>query len=201
MTKSEPPSAAIVPPGSEINPATKRLNLAWTGENTLEGRFPIHKSGVYVGAVDLGQGRFLPLAPLMLPYSPEYEPQQDPDAGRKNLVELARITGGMERTSWNGVFNPSLLRRRQLRDLVIPLALLLLLLHLTEVAARRMYFFTAADAWLGSLRMPKFRRVRRPKIAVQTEQPKEPSTPITAPPQPVESPLARAKAKARDRLS
>ncbi len=194
-------SAAIVPPGSEINPASKWLNLVWTGENTLEGRFPIQKSGVYVGAVDLGQGRFLPLAPLMLPYSPEYEPQLDPDAGRKTLVDLARITGGMERTSWNGMFNPSLLRRRQLRDLVIPLALLLLMLHLTEIAARRLYFFTAADAWLGSLRIPKFRRVRR-KIAVQTEtQSKEPSTIETAPPQAVESPLARAKAKARDRLS
>ena len=68
----------------------------------------------------------LPLAPLSLPYSPEFEPRSDPDEGSKTLREMARVTGGIERTTWDDVFSASRLRNRQVRDLVIPLTLMLL---------------------------------------------------------------------------
>jgi hypothetical protein len=139
------------------NRAVAEIESLMDGENTMEARFPIQKAGIYLGAVDLGQGRFLPLSPLTLPYSPEFEPRQDPAEGFKTLVEMARISGGVERTAWDGVFNASLLRQREVRDLVIPLALMILLLHLMEIAGRRLYFFAAANTWLGSVRMPKLR--------------------------------------------
>jgi Mg-chelatase subunit ChlD len=194
-------AAIAMPADSAIGPSQK-LNLSWTGVNTMEARFPIQKAGIYLGAVDLGQGRFLSLSPLTLPYSPEFEPRQDPDEGRKTLLEMARVSGGVERTAWDGVFNASLLRQREVRDLVIPLALMLLLLHLMEIAGRRLYFFAAANTWLGSVRIPKLRLPSRRGVAKPIEPAATPREPAIVVPQskPIESPLSRAKAKARDRI-
>jgi Mg-chelatase subunit ChlD len=191
-------AAIAMPADSAVGPSQK-LNLSWTGENTMEARFPIQKAGIYLGAVDLGQGRFLPLSPLTLPYSPEFEPRQDPEEGPKTLLEMARVSGGVERTAWDGVFNASLLRQREVRDLVIPLALMLLLLHLMEIAGRRLYLFAAANTWLGSLRVPKLRLPARRGVAEPVATPPEPAT-VTPPSKPIESPLSRAKAKAKDRI-
>ena len=66
-------TATMVPP-SRNDPST-RLDLAWVGEDTLEARFPMQKPGVYLGAVRLANGGVLPLAPIMLPCSPEFEPR------------------------------------------------------------------------------------------------------------------------------
>jgi hypothetical protein len=105
----------------------------------------------------------LPLAPLSLPYSPELEPRTDPDGGKKTLQEIARVTGGAERTAWDDVFSARLLRNRQVKDLVIPLTLMLLLLHVTEIAGRRLLWFQTARAWLNGLKMPSLRRRPRPR--------------------------------------
>jgi Mg-chelatase subunit ChlD len=202
-------AAAIAAPGDSATGLSQRLNLEWTGENSLEARFPIQKVGIFLGAVDLGQGRFLPLPPVTLPYSPEYEPRVDPSEGRKTLLEIARISGGTERTAWGGVFNASLLRRRQVLDLVIPLALLLLLLHLAEIAGRRLFLFSAAETKIRTIRLPKLklpvRKVRVKPIkpvdspAIPAEPEKQSAKPTPAP-VPTISPLERAKAKARERI-
>ena len=60
--------------------------------------------------MDLGNNKVLPLSPLSLPYSPEFEPRTDPDEGKKALAEVARVTGGIDRTSWDDVFDASRLR-------------------------------------------------------------------------------------------
>jgi hypothetical protein len=202
-------AAAIAAPGDSATGLSQRLNLEWTGENSLEARFPIQKVGIFLGAVDLGQGRFLSLPPLTLPYSPEYEPRVDPAEGRKTLLEIARISGGTERTAWGGVFNASLLRRRQVLDLVIPLALLLLLLHLAEIAGRRLFLFATAEAKIRTIRFPKLKLPARkapvkpgkpadsPAISAEPEE--QPAKPASVP-VPATSPLERAKAKARDRI-
>jgi len=54
-------------------------------------------------------------------------------------------TGGIERTEWNEAFSATGLRTRQVRDLVFFLVLFLLLLHLLEIAGRRLLWFSAAD--------------------------------------------------------
>jgi hypothetical protein len=148
-------TAAILPPGDAAGAKPERLSLAWVGENTLEARFPVRNGGVYLGAIDLGAGNVLPLAPLSLPYSPEYEPREDPLEGQKTLAETARLTGGIERTSFADAFNSNRLRDRQVRDLVIPLALLILLLHISEVAGRRLLLFAAWNARLKDARLPR----------------------------------------------
>jgi Mg-chelatase subunit ChlD len=205
-------TATIVPPDARPGDASSRLTLTWVDDDTLEARFPVQKAGLYLGAVQLGGGEVLPLAPLTLPYSPEFEPRADPSEGVKTLRDIARLTGGVERTSWDGVFSASGLRHREVRDLVIPIVAALLLLHVFEIAGRRLLLFAAANARLRALRLPRFTRERRagvpatvptsaappvpPPSAVPGAEPPRPAPP----PAPATSPLARAKSKARDRM-
>ena len=208
-------TAAIVVPSTGSASPSQRLTLSWVGEDALEARFPLQKSGIYAGAVQLGSGQVLPLAPLTLPYSPEFEPRQDPREGQRTLSEVARLTGGVERTTWDNAFDARALRNRQIRDLVIPFALALLLLHVLEIAGRRLLLFAAANQWLRSVRLPSWRRrrlagtpaegmaIQGPPETVPTPAPaatatREPAA--HAPAAPATSPLARAKAKARDRM-
>jgi uncharacterized membrane protein/Mg-chelatase subunit ChlD len=208
--------ATILAPGDAAASEPQRLPLTWVGEDTLEAQFPIQRAGLYLGAVQLGSGGVLPLAPLSLPYSPEFEPRADPTEGAKTLAEIARISGGRERLAWDDVFDARRLRNRQVRDLVIPIALVLLVLHVAEIAGRRLLWFAAANAWLRRLRMPRlatvWRRRRAPAPAstpareAPSAAPAPPSSsgidqPAAPPPKPAVSPLARAKAKARDRMS
>jgi len=201
-------SAAIVAPGDAAIPQ-QRIALSWVGEDTLEARFPIQKTGIYLGAIDLGNRKVLPLAPLSLPYSPEFEPRLDPDEGRKTLMEVARVTGGIDRTSWDDVFNASRLRDRQVRDLIIPLAVAVLLLHVLEIGGRRLLLFASAHSWLKRVKIPRVHRpVRVPPFeeaptVLKPDEPTPAPTPAAsrsaAAPRPAVSPLARAKARARDR--
>jgi hypothetical protein len=170
--------AAIVPPGDTGTSTPQRYPLAWVGEDTLEARFPIQKTGIYLGAVDIGNKKVLPLAPLSLPYSPEFEPRVNANEGVKTLAEMARVSGGAERTAWDDVFNASRLRDRQVRDLVLPLVLAVLLLHLGEIAGRRLLWFAAAQTRMRSVRLRQ-----RPVEVVVTSQPTE-AAPVVVPPLP-----------------
>jgi Mg-chelatase subunit ChlD len=201
-------TAAIVPPDSAERSAGQRLTLSWVGEDTLEARFPLHKAGLHLGAVQLGNGTVLPLAPLSLPYSPEFEPKLDPAEGSNTLREIARITGGVERTTWDDVFSASGLRNREVRDLLLPLTLLLLVAHVVEIAGRRLLLFPAAWAWLRALRIPRPRLAWIQRRGVPADSSRSPGASASGsvevapiePAKPATSPLARAKAKARGRM-
>ena len=198
-------TATIVTPGTDASIPSQKLPLSWVGDHTLEGRFALQKEGTYLGAVQLAGGDVLALSPLSLPYSPEFEPRLDPEEGRKTLAEVARVSGGAERTTWSDAFNVRGLRHREVRDLVIPLTLMLLLLHVGEIAGRRLLWFSAVNARLRTMTWPRLswpRWKRAPRAAspsVPSEGPPQPAPPA-APPRPATSPLARAKAKARNRL-
>jgi hypothetical protein len=203
-------SASMVSPGAAST--SQQVDLSWVGEDTLEARFPVNKPGVYLGAVRLGNGQVLPLAPLTLPYSPEFEPRADPKEGEKTLNQVARVSGGIERTSWDDVFDARRLRNRQIRELIVPLALALLLLHVAEIAGRRLLLFAAAQNWLRTVKVPRLRwPIRLPATAPTAGQPAAQSaetaaaapaseSPRPVPSKPVTSALERAKAKSRDRL-
>jgi hypothetical protein len=206
-------TAALIRPGGAATDSD-RLPLSWVGNDTLEARFPMQNAGVYVGAVQLGSGHVLSLPPLTLPYSPEFAPRADPTEGRRALSDIARLTGGIERTAWDDVFDAGARRNRQVRDLVIPLTLLLLFVHLVEISGRRLLLFASAQAWLRS-HPPSLRRFARwrptrpadpspvtrpaahtPPTAPATDTSVEPAVAAEA----IASSLARAKAKARDRV-
>jgi uncharacterized membrane protein len=200
-------TATIVPPTTSAG-AAQRITLTWVNDDTLEGRFALQNAGLYLGAVQLGNGSVLPLAPLSLPYSPEFEPRANPEEGVQTLQEIARVTGGVERTAWDGVFRASRLWNRQVRELVVPLTLLLLMLHVIEIGGRRLLLFAAAREWLRTVRVPRL-TWRRPRATPapagpRTEEsaPAPTGSPQMPPPrrEPAESPLARAKQKARRRM-
>jgi hypothetical protein len=202
-------TATVVSPAA--SEPSKRFELGWVGEDTLEGRFPMQKPGVYLGAVRLGNGSVLSLAPITLPYSPEYEPRVDPKEGETLLTQIARATGGIERTTWSDVFDASRLRSRQIRELVIPLAWMLLALLVLEIAGRRLLLFMAAERWLGTLSLPRWRWPSREPSPESVGPPvsapvAETATPALEPerptvrPKPKTSALERAKGKARNRM-
>ena len=87
--------------------------------------------------------------------------------GARRSRKIARITGGIERTAWDDVFDASRLRNRQVRDLVLPLALLLLVLHVAEIAGRRLLLFAAAQGWLRAVSLPRLRWPSRKRAAVR----------------------------------
>ena len=210
----------------QYDPEYKRVSAFGGADRTLEARFPVQRAGTYLGAVRLPDGAVLPLAPISLPYSPEFEPRPDPQEGYKTLTEMARTSGGVERTGWDDAFSPAGLRDRQIRDLLLPLTLLVLLLHVGEIAGRRLLAFATASQWIRTRRLPSWRRARvaRPASPATTPVPtaagtttREPqaapvesavnaggstnagAAPTGSPPS-VESSLARAKARARARL-
>jgi hypothetical protein len=143
---------------------------------------------------------------------------------------MARVTGGIERTAWDDIFHATGLRHRQIRDLILPLTLVLLVLHVGEIAGRRLLAFAAASAWLRSLPERSGRLVTRrstrerkdrpggvapadvpatgdavasapaPANAAAASQNPNEPPPPVPPRTPAESPLARAKARARSRL-
>ena len=189
----------------------QRLTLAWVGEDTLEARFPIQKAGIYLGAVQLANSDVLPLAPLSLPYSPEFEPRQDPEEGRRRCGDGA----GHRRHRANGM------GRRVQREpaaessgarLVIPLTLLLL------AAAHRGDRRTTIAAFCGGECVAAECPVASPTLAAVVPQTARPSrcwrdggargeernsgseADGTAEVARGISPLARAKAKARGRV-
>jgi Mg-chelatase subunit ChlD len=155
-------TAAIVIPDDST---TRRLDMKWVGESTLEARFPVQRAGTYLGAVSLPDGTVLPLSPISLPYSPEFEPRPDPQEGYKLLSDMARTSGGAERNTWDTAFSPVGLRDRQITDLILPLTLLVLLLHVGEIAGRRLLAFATASDWLRTRRLPSWRSFRVPRGA------------------------------------
>ena len=159
------------------------------------------------------------MQPLTLPYSPEFEPRARPDEGRTTLAEIARISGGSERTAWDDVFSTGGLRNRQVRDLILPLAIILLCLHLVEIAGRRLLLFAEAPVWLRT-HLPSVARLRRARAPVganheswwsrlrrrgsPSTRPSEEAavTAVETTPDPgaVSDAMARAKSKARNRV-
>ena len=111
-------------------------------------------------------------------------------------------TGGGERTTWDDVFTSTRVRNRQVRDLVMPLTLMLLVLHVVEIGGRRLLLFAAARGWLRTIEFPRLRLARPRPTAASPDRVSAPpgEIPQAAPPTPATSPLARAKNKARDRM-
>ncbi len=115
------------------------------------------------------------------------------------------ITGGIDRTAWDDVFNASRLRDRQVRDLIIPLALMVLLLHVMEIGGRRLLLFAAAQARLRKSGAEPRRPARVPPTEdappVATAPAPSPAATPAPTQRPAVSPLARAKARSRGRTN
>ncbi|MCC7139567.1 MAG: VWA domain-containing protein [Planctomycetes bacterium] len=123
--------ARVAPPDGE----PFALDLVRTGPARLEGRFPLKATGAWRAAVGTGDGRFLRVAPLVLPYSPEFEPRAAGD-GEATLRRVAQLTGGRvdppAGTLYDGPRDA-----RGFRSLASWLALAAIIVFLAEILVRR----------------------------------------------------------------
>lgn len=128
---------------------TRKVSLLRTGAQRFEARVALEGEGALLGTVELADGRALPLPPLVLPYSPEFERSPDPQRGERLLRRIAKETGGAL-----GASIPEALAGARSgaawRLITRELMLAALLVMLVEIAGRRL------SLW-GSLarRLPK----------------------------------------------
>lgn len=106
-----------------------------------EARLPLLGPGVALGSVHLANGATLDLPPMALPYSPEHNRRPDPEAGRRTLETLARISGGSVLANLALAFDGPRVgdRWRVLGAALFWCALGLLMI---EIAVRRLDLFT-----------------------------------------------------------
>ncbi|MBK8978803.1 MAG: VWA domain-containing protein [Planctomycetes bacterium] len=133
----------------------------------LEARVPLADAAVVRAAVAVGADRALVLPPVVLPYSPEFEPRTDPRDGERLLAELAALTGGRldpPAAEWFSGRRDS----TGVEPLAPWLAWLALALVLAEIAVRRLDL-RLPRAWLRALRPPRTARA-----------PAAPSAPVAA---------------------
>src|SRR5262249_31329987 len=118
-------------PGSK--PASEKAEMRWASADTLEIEIPLRGNETALSTVDVpGAGR-VTLAPMTLPYSPEFKPVTG-EEGQAALARLAQATGGRERIELSGVWKdlPRLPRLVELTPWLLMLATLLLLVEVLE---------------------------------------------------------------------
>ncbi len=198
-------SATILRHRAGDTPRAERLPLTWQRADSLSAEVPLSGSETLLATVTLPAGDSFSLPPITLPYSPEFAP--DPGGqGAAQLAELARLSGGQALADVGEIWQ---LLPRGLRPLPLAtwLYLLAALLFLTEIFERRTAWFSgrrrtatprrASDSKRESAR-PSPRRRGRTKPREELPTPADTSVPEPAPESP-ESPLSRAKRRARDR--
>lgn len=169
--------------GVVVTPDGQSRDLVFTrrGAATLEARVPLAHDGVYRAAVQVGDAT-LRLAPVCLPYSPEFAPITDVRAGERLLGELAATTGG----SVDPTVAQILAGERHatgMADISWMFAVLAVVILLAEIAVRRLDL---------QLPMPRRRLSRSRTVAAAKSAPTAPAavtpTSLAPPPRPPAKP-------------
>jgi hypothetical protein len=183
--------------------------MRWVSADTLEIEIPLRGNETALSTVEVpGAGR-VTLAPVALPYSPEFKPVSG-EEGQTALARLAMATGGKERVDISGVWK-DLTRLPRLVELAPWLLMLATVLLLIEVLERRTGLISARllpelkrgreiFSELGpefspaKLRWPRKKRpVEIPKPAQSQsgdDHPAQPAQPDTKPAEPAAAPTA-----------
>jgi uncharacterized membrane protein len=117
--------------------APRELYLQRVGERRLEARFRIDEDEVWRTVVQTGDDAVVTPAPVVLPYSPEFEPRPDPREGERNLDELVTIGGGRLDPPEGELYDGPR-ETRTMRPVGAWFAWALLALVLLEIAIRRL---------------------------------------------------------------
>ena len=125
--------AIILSPGE---PQVLELNLSPVAPHTWEVSFPVSTNGTYHGVVQLDD-ETLSLAPIVMPYSPEFATHRQGSSGLNLLEQLSAATGGKILTHVDELNDPRLHRGMGRIPLSPYLVLLALLLLLVDIAHRR----------------------------------------------------------------
>jgi hypothetical protein len=133
------------------SPALEDLRMTWAGPDTLVAEVALFGEETALSTVLVAGQKPQSLAPVCLPYSPEFAPPRsgESDSGRISLEKLARGTGGMERLELAGLWKD--LPRRPRRIALAPwLLLAAALVLLLEVLERRTAFISPMAVRLRS---------------------------------------------------
>ena len=168
-------------------PRAETAKLRWTGADTLAIEVPLDSGETTLATVDVPDQGPVSLAPVCMPYSPEFRPAQT-DRGLVTLERLGRATGGKERIDLAGIWQ-DLPRQVRLMPVGRWLLLLAVLCLLLEVFERRTLVLSGLFR-----RLPRRATVgaetAAPRPAVAVKRPSVPPTP--AKPVPAVQPAAPA---------
>jgi Mg-chelatase subunit ChlD len=115
-------------------PVSEKSEMRWADADTLEVSIPLNGRETALSTIEIPGASPLSLAPVTLPYSPEFKPV-DADEGQIALARLAQATGGKERLELSGVWK-DLPRQPRLIELAPWLLMLAIALLLAEVLER-----------------------------------------------------------------
>ncbi|MFQ5734063.1 MAG: hypothetical protein ACE5KM_19160, partial [Planctomycetaceae bacterium] len=128
----------VIPPGTEPEDATMP-EFTWVDANVLQARFPLDRLGTFRTQLQTGPNRSVRGPSISLPYSPEFFPRSGRPTGRQTLREIARLSGGKERTDVLELLDRSELPRLPRMVAVLRwVAALMVVLVLVEIAGRRL---------------------------------------------------------------
>ena len=188
------PQATILRAKPNEPTSEAKATLRWTGADTLEVQTPLEGTGMSVVTVEVPGENPISLAPVCLPYSPEYKPSVA-DRGTVTLEKLARATGGQERLELPGIWKdlPQAVRFVNFANWLLLGAVVVLV---AEVFQRRTNWLTS---WVPA---PSFKPTAR--AAMRAEKIKEEKSkaaansqakakaPPAAPPVPAAAPMKPA---------
>jgi len=156
---------------------SRNTPMRWSSADTLLGEIPLSGSETVLATVSapgIGQAT---LAPMCLPYSPEYLPRK-PGAGAAALEQLAKSTGGCQRLNLGSIWQ-DIPKKPRLISLAPFLLLATVVVFLLEVVQRRTGFLSVPWRSFGLrwLRLPE--GVRRGTASVFKRTPRTKSEPET----------------------
>ncbi len=152
-------------------PAGEKAEMRWASADTLEVEIPLRGNETALSTVEVPNAGRVTLAPVTLPYSPEFKPVSS-EEGQVALARLAQATGGKERIELSGVWK-DLQRQPRLIGLAPWLLMLAILLLLIEVFERYTGLITG---WA----LPAMKRERAPISEPKAVELKRPRTVIAA---------------------
>ncbi len=194
---------------SGVAPIRTQIEMGWASADRMEAEFVLSGQETALPTVALPGLPAMTLAPVCLPYSPEFRPAE-PGRGYETLKRLAAATGGEERLDVAAIWAslPTQVRLVEVSWVCYVLAVVLLL---ADVLQRRTGVFTRGQAKRPRLpRMAWGRRAPRVPRRTGAGRGQAPRPPDDAPPRPVVPPetperegtldaLAQARRRARHR--
>jgi uncharacterized membrane protein/Mg-chelatase subunit ChlD len=116
-------------------PMTQAAEMTYLDADTLTAEFPLSGGRTYLSTVEIEGLRPVTLAPVILPYSPEYKPA-DRRQKADLLTAIANPTGGQERIDVSGIWG-DLPVKKQMISLTPWLVGLAVIAFLLEIFQRR----------------------------------------------------------------
>jgi Mg-chelatase subunit ChlD len=164
--KSDPfsalPRMKILRGVAGLPPNKQTVPLDWKNADLLEAAIPMNGRETVLNTVEIPGQQPVTLAPVCLPYSPEFAPEQ-PGRGAATLTQIAATSGGKERIEIPGTWSELQVKPRYI-EIVPWLLIASVVLFLLEVFERR-------TGWVSQF----ITRKRAVATAVETEATEAPT--------------------------